>query len=88
MSDSLSIHGKAYYSIQLQGALDQNWADQFGDLKAITFHAKESFRSPVTTIVGEVFDQAALLGLLNLVYDLGLPLLSVTYLGHRKLVVP
>ncbi len=88
MNDSPSIDGKAYYSIQLQGALDQNWADQFGDLKAITFQAKESFRSPVTTIVGEVFDQAALLGLLNLVYDLGLPLLSVTYLGRRKLEVP
>lgn len=81
MSDRLSIDGKAYYSIQLQGILDQNWADQFGNLKVQNFPAVSTGRSPVTTVVGEVVDQAALTGFLNLVYDLGFPLISVTYLG-------
>jgi hypothetical protein len=81
MNNHLSFNGGAYYSIQLQGVLDQNWANQFGDLKVVTFHSTESPRPPVTTIIGSVVDQAALAGFLNLVYDLGVPLLSVTYLG-------
>lgn len=82
MEKYLSFNSSAYYSIQLQGALDQNWADQFGSLKVLTFHANDSQRPPVTTVIGEVVDQAALAGFLCLVYDLGLPLLSVTYLGN------
>ncbi len=81
MARRLSHDGSAYYSIQLQGILDQSWADNFGNLKVQTFSSNDSHRPPVTTVVGEVVDQAALAGLLNLVYDLGLPLLSVTYLG-------
>ena len=38
--------------------------------------------APVTVLQGDVVDQAALLGILNLVYDLGLPLLSVQCLAH------
>lgn len=82
MSDYLSIDSKACYSIQVQGVLDQNWVDQFGELKAITVLAKDGLYTPVTTIIGEVVDQSALFGLLNLVYDLGLPLLSATHLGR------
>ncbi|MFN2122392.1 MAG: hypothetical protein ACK2U0_18515 [Candidatus Promineifilaceae bacterium] len=81
MDNRLSHDSSAYYSIQFQGVLDQNWADQFGHLKVLTFYSSDSHRPPVTTVVGEVVDQAALAGLLNLVYDLGLPLLSVTCLG-------
>jgi hypothetical protein len=32
---------------------------------------------PVTTLTGNLPDQAALAGVLNLLYDLGLPLLAV-----------
>lgn len=81
MDKHLSHDSKAYYSIHLQGVLDQSWADQFGDLKVLTFPTSDAQRPPVTTIVGEVIDQAALAGFLNLVYDLGMPLISVTYLG-------
>ncbi len=81
MTNKLSIDSKAYYSIQLQGILDQNWADQFGNLRVLTFPSTDAKRPPLTTVVGEVLDQAALSGFLNLVYDLGLPLISVTYLG-------
>ena len=82
MNSSLSLNGIAYYSIQLRGILDQDWADPFGDLRVFTTFIQESERAPVTTIVGGVADQAALSGFLNLVYSLGLPLLSVTYLGR------
>jgi hypothetical protein len=81
MENRLSFTSRAYYSIQLQGVLEQIWANQFGSLEVLTFHSTDSQRPPVTTVVGEVVDQAALAGFLNFVYDLGMPLLSVTYLG-------
>lgn len=81
MSDRISIDSGAYYSIQLQGVLDQGWADQFGELKVSTYRSVNNRQPPVTTVVGEVVDQAALAGFLDLVYNMRLPLLSVTYLG-------
>ena len=47
-----------------------------------TYHAGDERKPPVTTVVGEMVDQAALTGLINLAYSLGMPLLSVTYLGN------
>jgi hypothetical protein len=73
---------QALYRIRLQGWLDPLWAQEFGDLRIR--HMRRAQGSPITTIVGEVRDQAALSGLLSLVYDLGCPLLSVTYLGEEK----
>ena len=36
----------------------------------------------MTIITGEVLDQAALAGILGFVYNLGYPLISVSYLGE------
>jgi hypothetical protein len=36
--------------------------------------------APVTTLTGRLVDQAALFGVLNNVYDMGFPLLSVEWL--------
>jgi hypothetical protein len=40
-------------------------------------------RHAVTVLFGPLVDQAALLGVLNALYELGLPLLSVDYLAPR-----
>jgi hypothetical protein len=82
MNNILSLDDSAYYSIQIQGVLDQDWADQFGDLKVYITQPQKTSRTAVTTIVGRVTDQAALAGLLNLAYNMRLPLLSVSYLGE------
>ena len=37
-------------------------------------------KRPFTTLTGQVTDQAALMGILNHLYDLQLPLISVEYL--------
>lgn len=76
-----TVYGSAFYSIQLQGILDPDWAEEFGKLKVITVRDQDSGQEPVTTLIGQVTDQAALAGLLNLANSLGLPLLSVTFLG-------
>lgn len=78
----LSLNSRALYAIQLQGVLDPNWSDRLGGMEVLNFGAETPDRLPVTTLIGDVADQAALAGVLSTVYMLGLPLLSVTYLGQ------
>ena len=61
------------YEIRLKGRLDARWAAWFDGLGL-------SHEPDGTTVIhGPVVDQAALHGLLRKVRDLGLPLVSVTY---------
>jgi hypothetical protein len=59
------------YQIRIAGHLGRQWADWFGGL-AITLDDNGE-----TLLTGPVVDQAALLGLLRKVRDVGMPLLSV-----------
>lgn len=59
------------YQIRIGGRLNAQWSEWFDDLLITTTEDDE------TLITGPVADQAALLGLLRKVRDLGLPLLSV-----------
>ena len=47
-------------------------------------HGERDRRHAVTVLFGHLVDQAALLGVLNALYELGLPLLSVGYLAPRS----
>jgi hypothetical protein len=68
-----SQHEAGRYEIRLKGHLDSRWAGWFDGLSLTN-------ESDGTTIIhGPVVDQAALHGLLQKVRDLGLPLVSVTY---------
>jgi hypothetical protein len=70
----LSLHDSAIYQIRFQGHLGQNWAREVG-MEIDNFPVPGD--SAVTTLVGELADQAALFGVLNRLYGLGYPLLSV-----------
>jgi hypothetical protein len=74
MSDfKMGVPGR--YQISIEGFLDENWSDRLGGLRIVTIQmAGERL---VTMLTGEVVDQAALLGILNALYDLHYPLLSV-----------
>lgn len=63
------------YALRVQGRLDRRWASRF-DGCALT-----SDDDGTTVITGTVPDQAALHALLQVLRDLGLPLLSVTSLA-------
>lgn len=76
MEEKLALHDAAVYEICFQGALDHAWVNYL--YPHMSVHVNEDNpRSVTSTITGEVCDQAALLGLLNSLYNLGLPLLSV-----------
>jgi hypothetical protein len=67
------------YRIRVQGLLDSSWSNRLCDL-AITAR-RAAGQEPVTTLSGEVTDQAALMGVLSTLYDLGFPLLKVERLA-------
>lgn len=56
------------------GCLDDSWSEQLGlSMEKATIHDDTA----VTILKGEVLDQAALFGVLNGLYGLGFPLMSV-----------
>ncbi|MBE7471296.1 MAG: hypothetical protein DPW09_41205 [Anaerolineae bacterium] len=65
------------YRITIQGRLGREWSDWF-DGMVLTSPA--GLRESTTSLTGLVRDQAALHGLLNTLYGLGLPLLDLTCL--------
>jgi hypothetical protein len=67
------------YRIRVHGRLSASWASRLGEM-SITVRQAAS-QQPVTTLTGEVIDQASLLGVLNTLYDMGFPLLRVERLG-------
>ena len=70
------------YRIVVGGGLDANWADQLADL-AIT-PGEDPTSAATTTLEGPIRDQAELSGVLNALYDLHLPLLSVEIVGEES----
>ena len=82
MSDNGPQFGlPATYRIRVRGHLPQRWSDRLGGMTITT--DDQAGEAPVTTLSGWLRDQAALLGVLNTLYDLHLPLLSVEYLGGK-----
>jgi hypothetical protein len=61
---------KTFYEIQVKGYLDARWNELFDGMSI-------AWQDNVTTISGEVADQAALHGLLARVRDYGLTLISI-----------
>ncbi len=70
-----TLEQPARYRISIQGQLDDSWSDYLGGLEIRRASAPPD--STVTILTGPLLDQAALMGVLNSLYGLGLPLLSV-----------
>jgi hypothetical protein len=78
------------YAIQVAGQVDTSWSEILGGLTITYMEVEQKGDSPVTTLSGELPDQAALQGVLNTLYNFHYPLLSVRYLrpGCHRLPVP
>lgn len=63
------------YRIRSRGILDASWSDYFSGMAI--HHVVRPGEGHITTLVGRLIDQAALIGVLNHLYDLGLALISV-----------
>jgi len=74
-----SIGSAATYQIRVIGQINENWATRLGGLTIIS--SKEADQQIVTSLQGDLVDQAALFGVLMTLYDLRLPLISVECLN-------
>lgn len=71
----LTMGEPAIYQIKIRGNLEQNWSAKLGGLKLET-----TMETAETVLTGPLKDQAALSGVLNTLYDLHLPVISVVHL--------
>lgn len=65
----------ATYSITVEGYLDESWSGRLDGMTITTISQGE--QDVKTTLVGRVRDQADLFGVLNTLYELHIPLLTV-----------
>ena len=75
----LKLETAALYEIRVQGSLCSTWSDRIGAADIRVERGPDG--ATVTVVTCRFIDQAALAGALNLLYDLGFPLLSVLCLG-------
>jgi hypothetical protein len=67
------------YRIRVIGYLDESWSDRLAGLHITKSSPKDQV--PVTSLAGQLRDQAELAGVLNTLYEMHLTLRSVEYLG-------
>jgi hypothetical protein len=76
----MKLETPATYRIRVQGKLDESWFDRLGGMAITPDTAVD--KPAVTILVGHLPDQAALSGVLNTLYEVHLPLLSVENLDE------
>jgi len=67
------------YRIEVEGGLPENWLDLFTGMRVT--NQKREDQTIVTCLNGQVKDQSHLLGLLNALAELHLPILFVERIG-------
>jgi hypothetical protein len=79
--DGAKFENPGTYKIVVQGELTQNWSDRLAGMRITTTHPDDA--APATTLVGHLRDQAQLSGILNTLYELHRPILSVELLDNK-----
>ena len=77
----IKLETPATYRIRVQGKLDESWFDRLDNMAITPDTTKD--KSAVTILVGHLPDQAALAGVLNTLYEMRLPLLTVENLDEK-----
>ena len=78
----LAFDCPARYQIRVQGRINKNWSDR---LEGMVISLDAPGEEPaICTLEGELLDQAALLGVVNTLYELHLPVLSVKCLTFQE----
>jgi hypothetical protein len=78
---SAGLFEPATYRISILGTLDKNWSDYVGGMTIE--HSVVLQQYPMTMLTGILADQAALIGIINSLYDLGCPIITVECLEAR-----
>jgi len=70
------------YKVVVQGILGEEWSDRLAGMRLTKNHPEGE--PPETTLIGHLRDQTQLNGVLNSLYDLHLPILSVEHIGREE----
>ena len=81
--NNLEFDGPAVYRICVRGRVPANWSGRLVGM-AITVYSADTGPC-ITSLIGELRDQADLTGLFNTLYGLHLPVLSVECLNATSL---
>jgi hypothetical protein len=79
---SFGFDTPASYRIRIEGPLDKRWSEYLCGM--VISSAKRAAEPTVTTLTGKLTNMAALMGVLNTVYDLGFTLLKVERLRTEE----
>ncbi len=71
----LKLWTPATYRIEIEGYLEESMSERLGGMR-INIRGRDD-QTMVTTLEGRLRDQAALAGILNSLYEMHLPILSV-----------
>jgi hypothetical protein len=74
----INMFDPAVFCIRVEGKLSESWSEYFG-AQSMAVEVDEAGLSS-TTLISEPVDQAALVGIINHLNGLGLPLVSVEFL--------
>ncbi len=78
IENNFKFSSSVHYRICVKGFLDESWSERFGNLH-ISNQTDEG-SSPLTILDGTVMDQTELIGVLSSLYEMHMPLVSVTLL--------
>lgn len=78
----LKLWAPATYRIEVEGHVDESRSDRLGGMRVTA--RRRADQTTVTTLVGRMRDQAQLTGVLNTLYELHLPILSVENLSEEN----
>jgi hypothetical protein len=80
----LTFDTPARYQIRVRGRISQSWLDR---LEGMNVRVETATEDPVICVLeGDLTDQAALLGVLNSLYELHLPVVSVVCLSYPPII--
>ena len=74
--------GAVIYCITIKGSIDQRYAGYFGEM-IISTEKKEEGQT-TSKLTGSIKDQAELMGVLNGLYNLHLPIVSIKTLDEKS----
>ena len=77
-SSKFSFVKPAVYKIRVHGDLNASWTERLGGLQINV--QKSGDKEPVSVLIGQMNDQAALSGVLNTLYENHLTIISVNML--------
>jgi hypothetical protein len=77
---NLNFKNAAIYKIVVQGIIQESLSDRYRGMQ-ISVERKKG-KAIISTLIGEIRDQAALSGVLNTIYDSHLTVISVNMLSE------